>query len=103
MFGNRKWEQLGTRILKRYATVEQTPDGYWGEHSRNGPTIGYNHLTLSPLAVYFEHSGDREVLPALRRATDFHKYFTFLDGTSVDVINDRNRRWGVSALRSADR
>lgn len=36
-------------------------------------------------------------MPALRRATDFHKYFTFLDGTSVDVINDRNRRWGVSA------
>ena len=97
VFGNTKWQQLGARILKRYATEEQTPDGYWGEHSRNGPTIGYNHLTLSALAVYFEHSGDREVLPALRRATDLHKYFTFLDGTSVDVINDRNRRWGVSA------
>ena len=97
VFGNRKWEDLGARILKRYATVEQTPDGYWGEHSRNGPTISYNHLTLSALAVYFEHSGDRDVLPALRRATDFHKHFTFLDGTPVDVINDRNRRWGVSA------
>lgn len=97
VFGNRKWEELGTRILKRYATVEQTADGYWGEHSRNGPTIGYNHLTLSALAVYFEHSGDREILPALRRATDLHKHFTFLDGTAVDVINDRNRHWGVSA------
>ena len=97
VFGNRKWEQLGARILKRYATVEQTLDGYWGEHSRNGPTVGYNHLTLSALAVYFEHSGDLAVLPALRRATDFHKYFTFLDGAPVDVINDRNRRWGVSA------
>ena len=97
VFGNRQWEQLGARILKRFATVEQTPDGYWGEHSRNGPTTGYNHLTLSALAVYYEHSGDREVLPALRRATDFHKYFTFLDGTPVDVINDRNRHWAVSA------
>lgn len=97
LFGNRKWMELGARILKRYATVEQTPDGYWGEHSRNGPTTGYNHLTLSALAVYFEHSGDREILPALRRATDFHKHFTFLDGTPVDVINDRNRHWGVSA------
>ncbi|MBL8232919.1 MAG: hypothetical protein JNL98_30750 [Bryobacterales bacterium] len=97
LFGNPKWVELGAKILKRYATLEQTPDGYWGEHSRNGPTTGYNHLTLSALAVYFEHSGDREILPALRRATDFHKHFTFLDGTPVDVINDRNRHWGVSA------
>jgi hypothetical protein len=97
VFDNRKWEDLGARILKRYATVEQTPDGYWGEHSRNGPTIGYNHLTLSALAVYFEHSHDPEVLPALQRATGFHKHFSFLDGTPVDVLNDRNRHWGVSA------
>jgi hypothetical protein len=97
VFGHRNWEELGTRILRRYALTEQTADGYWGEHSRNGPTIGYNHLTLSALAVYYEHSGDREVLPALRRATDLHRYFTFLDGTPVDVINDRNRRWGPSA------
>lgn len=97
MFGNAKWQELGARILRRYAMVEQTPDGYWGEHSRNGPTIGYNHLTLSALATYYEHSKDRDVLPALRRATDLHKNFTFLDGTPVDVINDRNRRWAVSA------
>jgi hypothetical protein len=97
LFRNRTWEDLGAKILKRFATVEQTPDGFWGEHSRNGPTIGYNHLTLSALAVYFEHSGDREILPALRRATDLHKHFTFLDGTPVDVVNDRNRHWGVSA------
>jgi hypothetical protein len=97
VFANRKWEDLGARILKRYATVEQTPDGYWGEHNRNGPTIGYNHLTLSVLAAYFEHSRDPDVLPALQRATGFHKHFTFLDGTPVDVLNDRNRHWGVSA------
>ena len=97
VFGNKKWEDLGTRILRRYATVEQTPDGYWGEHSRNGPTIGYNHLTLSALAVYYEHSGDPDLLPALRRAKDLHAHFTFLDGTPVDVINDRNRHWNVSS------
>ncbi len=97
VFGNRSWEQLGARILRRYALTEQTADGYWGEHSRNGPTIGYNHLTLSALAVYYEHSRDAAVLPALRRATTFHEHFTFLDGTPVDVINDRNRHWNVSA------
>jgi len=97
LFSRQDWEELGRRILRRFALIEQTPDGYWGEHSRAGPTPGYNHLTLSALAVYWEHSQDRDVLPALRRATDFHKYFTFLDGTPVDVLNDRNRYWGVSA------
>ncbi|MFN7919036.1 MAG: hypothetical protein U0Q16_03010 [Bryobacteraceae bacterium] len=97
LFGNAEWEALGSRILKRFATVEQTEDGYWGEHSRNGPTAGYNHLTLSALAVYYEHSGDPVILPALRRALDFHEHFTFLDGTPVDVVNDRNRHWNVSA------
>jgi hypothetical protein len=97
VFGKKDWEQLGARILRRFAMVDQSPDGYWGEHNSSGPTTGYNHLTLTGLAVYYEHSKDPDVLPALRRATDFHKYFTFLDGAPADVINDRNRRWAVSA------
>jgi hypothetical protein len=97
VFANRQWESLGRTILRRYAMVEQTSDGFWGEHSRSGPTPGYNHLTLSAVALYFEHSQDPEVLPALRRAADFHEHYTFLDGTPVDVINDRNRYWEPSA------
>ena len=97
VFGNREWEQLGARVLRRFAMVEQSPDGYWGEHNNSGPTTGYNHLTLTGVALYYEHSKDNDVLPALRRATDFHENYTFLDGTPVDVINDRNRYWGVSA------
>ena len=84
-------------MLRRFATVEQSPDGYWGEHNNSGPTTGYNHLTLTAVALYWEHARDPAVVPALRRATDFHKNYTFLDGTPVDVINDRNRHWGVSA------
>jgi hypothetical protein len=97
VFGNKEWEQLGARILKRFATVEQTPDGYWGEHNRSGPTTGYNHLTLTGVALYYEYTKDPEVLPALRRATDFHKFFTYPDGTPVEVVNDRNRYWEASA------
>ena len=97
VFQNKEWEALGAKVLRRFATVEQMPDGYWGEHNRSGPTTGYNHLTLTGLALYYEYSRDPEVLPALRRATDFHEYFTYPDGTPVEVINDRNRYWGVSA------
>jgi hypothetical protein len=96
-FGKPDWEQLGSRILRRYALVEQTSDGYWGEHSRSGPTTGYNHLTFTALATYWENSQDAEVLPAIRRATEFHMIYTYPDGTPVEVINDRNRHWDVNA------
>lgn len=96
VFDNPSWQKTGGKILRRFATVEQTPDGYWGELVNASPTIGYNHLTLTSLAVYWEHSHDTSVLPALRRAKDFHKYFTYLNGEPVETMNDRNRHWGVS-------
>jgi hypothetical protein len=96
-FGDKAWERLGKQILRRFAVTDQSPDGFWGEHNRAGPTVGYNHLTLTAVALYYEYSKDAAVLPALRRSLDFHKNYTFLDGTPVDVINDRNRRWNVSA------
>lgn len=97
VFGNKEWVDLGARILHRFAAVEQTADGYWGEHSRGGPTTGYDHITMTQLALYYEYVKDPAGLQALRRSTDFHKYFTYLDGTPVEVINDRNRYWDVNS------
>ena len=82
--------------MHRLATEEQTPDGYWGELTDNGPTTGYNALTLSGVALYGEHSGDPAALEAIRRATDFHLNFTWPDGTPVETINGRNRHVSVS-------
>jgi hypothetical protein len=96
-FANKEWEALGARILRRFAMTEQSPDGFWGEHNRDGPTIGYNHLTLTGVALYWEHSRDPDVMPAIRKATELHRHYTFLDGAPIDVVNDRTRRWGVSA------
>lgn len=96
-FGDKEWARLGQQILRRFAVTDQSPDGFWGEHNRAGPTVGYDYLTLTGVALYYEYSKDAAVLPALRRSLDFHKHYTFLDSTPVDVLNDRNRRWGVSA------
>ena len=96
-FGNRDWEQLGGRVMHRFAAREQSPDGTWGEHSDAGPTTGYNYLTTASVALYAEHSGDPEAVAALRRAVDFHAHFTWPDGTPVEVVNDRQRYGGVSA------
>jgi len=97
VFGRKDWLELGSEILHRFAVTEQTADGYWGEHSRSGPTTGYDHITMTQVALYYELTKDPAALHALRRSTDFHENFTYPDGTPVEVINDRNRYWDVDA------
>lgn len=96
VFANKEWEKLGAKVLHRFAAEEQSPDGYWGEHSSAGPTTGYDYLTSTAIAEYWEHSRDRAALEALHRSTDFHENFTYPDGKPVETINDRNRYWDVS-------
>src|SRR5262249_55050184 len=64
VFGNPEWERVGARIMHQLAAEEQTPDGYWGELTDNGPATGYNALTLSGVGLYWEHSGDAAALAA---------------------------------------
>lgn len=96
VFNKPDWIKLAGKVLHRFCIEEQTADGYWGEHSQAGPTTGYDYVTLTQIAVYWEYSKDPEALKALRRSTNFHKYFTYPDGTPVETINDRNRYWGIS-------
>jgi len=97
VLGNKAWEQLGAQAMHRLAAEEQATDGYWGEFTDRGPATGYNYITMCCVALYYEHSRDPAAHEALRRATDFHKHFTWPDGTPVETINGRNRRWEVSA------
>ena len=90
-FDKPDWVKLGAAILHRFVAEEQTQDGYWGEHSRSGPTTNYDYVTLSAIGVYWEHTKDPAALEALRRSTVFHTHFTWPDGTPVETINDRNR------------
>jgi hypothetical protein len=96
VFKEKRWEELGARAMHRLATEEQAPGGYWGEFTDNGPTTGYDYITMNCVALYYEHSLDTGALEALRRSTDFHKYFTWPNGEPVETINGRNRYWGVS-------
>lgn len=96
VFKNADWIELANAVLHRFCVEEQSADGYWGEHSREGPTTGYDYVTLTQIALYWEYSKDPEALKSLRRSTDFHTRYTYPDGTPVETINDRNRWWGVS-------
>lgn len=95
VFDKPEWVKLSTKVLHRFCVEEQTVDGYWGEQTQAGPTTGYDYLTVSSIALYWEYSKAPEALKALRRSTDFHKYYTYPDGTPIETINDRNRYWGV--------
>jgi hypothetical protein len=76
--------------------LEQSPDGFWGEHSSAGPTSNYDYLTAAGVALYYEHSGDPAALEALRRSVEFHKHYTWPDGVTVETLDDRNRYGYVS-------
>ncbi len=91
VFDRPDWESLGVKVMHRLATSDQAPDGFWGEHSDAGPTVGYDYLTLSAVALYAEHSDDPDAKEALRRSTTFHLSTTYPNGKPVDVINGRNR------------
>jgi hypothetical protein len=96
-FDKPEWVKLGSAILHRFLTLDQSADGFWGEHTHDAPTVGYDHLTLSAVGVYCELSSDPACTAALRRSLDFHEHFTYPDGTPIETINDRNRYWAVSA------
>lgn len=101
IFGKHDWETLGASVMHRFAAEEQSPDGFWGEHERSLPTPGYGYNTYASVALYAEWSRDPAAMKALRRGLDFHKYFTYPDGTPVEVLDDRNRYtlvagWGNS-------
>jgi hypothetical protein len=96
VFNKPEWTRPASIVLHRFVSEEQAPDGYWGEHSQTGPTTGYDYLTETQIALYWEYTKDPEALNALRRSTSFHANFTWPDGTPVETINDRNRYWDVS-------
>jgi len=93
VFNRPDWEKLASKVMHRFAAEEQSPDGYWGEHSSAGPTTGYDYLTATGVALFGEWSGDPAALEALRRSLEFHESFTWPDGTPVETVNDRNRYW----------
>ena len=62
-----EWEQLTRKVLHRFAAEEQTPDGYWGEHSSAGPTTGYDYVTTTGVAMYWELTQDP---PRWKRSDD---------------------------------
>jgi hypothetical protein len=86
IFGREDWQRAGIEMI-RLVTAAQDEAGYWPEHG--GPSTLYNLVYVHALGLYYHHSGDESVLPALQAATDFHETFSYPDGRVVETIDGR--------------
>jgi hypothetical protein len=87
IFDRPEWCAQGTEFLHR-EVQNQNPEGYWSEHS--GPVVLYDRVYLEALGLYLAVSHDESMRAALRKASIYHSYFTYPDGTDVETIDERN-------------
>ena len=87
VFERPDWCEQSADILHRLVQA-QFADGYWTEHS--GPLILYDKVYIEALGLYLAVSHDESVRAALRKASIYHAYFTYPDGTDVETIDERN-------------
>jgi len=94
IFGVDEWKELGAEKCHA-AARHQHADGYWPEGA--GPTTSYNRVYIHALGLYYRFTGDEKVLDCLERAIEFHRHFTYPDGTLVETVDGRVKyREGVN-------
>ncbi len=87
VFGRDDWKKQAAAFVRKVART-QHKDGFWSEH--RGPVVIYNFVYVEAIGGYHALSGDKSVLPALRRAAVFHANLTYPDGINVETVDGRN-------------
>ena len=87
IFDRPEWCAQSAQFLLHVAQI-QNSDGYWSEHS--GPLILYDKVYVEALGLYLAFSHDESVRATLRKASIYHAYFTYPDGTDVETVDERN-------------
>ena len=88
VFGREAWHAVGRRLIE-HNIAHLHPHGYWPEG--DGPTYGYNRVYIHALGLYHAFTGDRQVIPALRKAVTFQTTFCYPDGSGIAAIDGRQR------------
>lgn len=81
------WQRQAADFMQQVVAT-QKEGGYWSENS--GPVVLYDYVYVDALGVYYAASGDERVLPALRKAAEFHRHFIYPDGSDVETVDERN-------------
>ncbi|MBN1492368.1 MAG: hypothetical protein JXA69_20820 [Phycisphaerae bacterium] len=95
VFDEPAWTQQAADFLGKVVAA-QDKAGYWSEHM--GPVVNYNMVYVDALGTYYAVSGDKSVLPALRRAAVFHLHFTYPNGALVETVDERNPYYARTVL-----
>ena len=85
--GRPEWRQQAADFLQKVVAA-QKEGGYWSENA--GPVVKYDFVYTDALGIYCAASGDARVLPAIRKSAEFHRRFTYPDGSDVETIDERN-------------
>ena len=99
LFGRPEWEQQARDYMQQ-VIAEQSPHGWWTEHS--GPVVLYNRVYLEALGLYHALSGDTAVLPALERGNIFHLNYIYPNGAMIETVDERNPYPPLKLVRGPD-
>jgi len=83
----REWSEKAAEYLAKVATG-QSDGGYWSEGG--GPVVQYNYVYIEAIGIFYSITSDKRMLPALERAAEFHRHFTYPTGQCVETIDQRN-------------
>ena len=87
VFERPEWCQKAKEFMAKVVAA-QSPAGFWSEHC--GPVVGYGFVYVDALGHYYALSHDESVLPALKRAAEFHAICTYPDGARVETVDERS-------------
>lgn len=87
LFDRQDWREQAKGFMAK-VVEHQDPGGFWSENY--GPVVGYNFVYTDALGTYYAFSGDESVLPALKRASEFHAMFAYPNGSKVETVDERN-------------
>lgn len=82
-----EWCRQAAEFMTKVVAA-QSEAGYWSEGG--GPVVAYDFVYVDALGTYYAASGDQAVLPALEKASVFHRHFTYPGGQNVETIDQRN-------------
>lgn len=88
LFGRKSWQRLALRFAQRVAEA-QHPSGYVSENE--GPSVGYDAVTLNALGKLYFRSGEEKVGEYTRNLARLLVHCVYPNLRSVETFDERGR------------
>ncbi len=95
LFHKPGWKRLAENELERIVDW-QNSDGYWSEY--NGPTLGYNLVTLENIARYAFYSRSKKAWASVKRGVRLHLNTLYPNGYTMAALDNRVPHGGIKPV-----